>query len=167
MRKDRGKVWLGVGCIVINSKGQWLVVKKKYSGLKGVWSMPAGFVKEGEDVIAACKRETKEETGIDCKVLGLAALRSGVIRHEISDNMAIFYCQPIHNEQPIQIQEDELEDVRWLSVKELIESNESSVLIKELASSFHPNNYLPIYEAKDPGAIFQYTTYNLLFKKGE
>lgn len=30
MKQDRGKVWLGVAGVVINSKGQWLVVKKKY-----------------------------------------------------------------------------------------------------------------------------------------
>lgn len=167
MGKDRGKVWLGVGCIVINQENKWLVVKKKYSGLKGVWSMPAGFVKEGEDVREACIREVKEETGIDCKVMGLAALRSGVIRHEISDNMAIFYCQPIHNDQPIVIQEDELEDVRWLSTEELVQSNESSVLIKELAKNFKPTNHLPRIDAEDPGAVFQYTTYNLFFKKDE
>lgn len=165
MGKDRGKVWFGVGCIVVNSEGKWLVVKKKYSGLKGVWSLPAGFVQEGEDVVGACMREVKEETGIDCEVLGLAALRSGVIRHEISDNMAIFYCKPKDEKQLIQIQEKELEDVRWLSVEEIVTSEISSVLIKELASHFKANHSLSKIDAKNPGAVFQYTTYNLFFKK--
>lgn len=165
MQKDRGKVWFGVGCIVVNTDGKWLVVKKKYSGLKGVWSIPAGFVKEGEDVIEACMREVKEETGIDCEVLGLAGLRSGVIRDEISDNMAIFYCKPTSLNQLIQIQEKELEDVRWLTVDEIVNTEKSAVLLKELASHFKKESHLPVINEINPGDIFQYTTFNLFFKK--
>ncbi len=28
MKKDRGKVWLGVAGVAVNELGQWLVVKK-------------------------------------------------------------------------------------------------------------------------------------------
>ncbi len=52
--------------------------------------MPAGFVQAGETADQAVVREVKEETGIDCEVTGLIGFRSGVIREEISDNMAIF-----------------------------------------------------------------------------
>ena len=34
-RSTRGKVWLGAACLVMNSAGEWLVVKKSYSALKG------------------------------------------------------------------------------------------------------------------------------------
>ena len=95
MKKDRGKVWLGVAAVVENEKGEWLVVKKTYSGLKGRWSLPAGFVQPAETVNAAAIREVKEETGIDCEVIGLIGFRTGVIREDISDNMAIFYCNPV------------------------------------------------------------------------
>lgn len=30
MKKDRGKVWLGVAGVTVNQLGQWLVVKKKH-----------------------------------------------------------------------------------------------------------------------------------------
>lgn len=43
MRKDRGKIWLGVSGVTVNELGQWLVVKKAYSGLKGRWSLPKRF----------------------------------------------------------------------------------------------------------------------------
>lgn len=38
-------------------------------------------------------REIKEETGIDCRVSGLIGFRTGVIRDDISDNMAIFIVE--------------------------------------------------------------------------
>ena len=68
MKKDRGKVWLGVAGVVINEDGKWLVVKKTYSGLKGIWSLPAGFVQVGETADEAAVREVLEETGIQCEV---------------------------------------------------------------------------------------------------
>lgn len=98
MKKDRGKVWLGVAAIVEDSAGEWLLVKKTYGGLKGAWSLPAGFVRPAETVTNAVTREVLEETGIVCEVKGLVGFRSGVILNDISDNMAIFYCKPVDND---------------------------------------------------------------------
>ena len=106
MTHKRGKVWLGVSGIVMNDIGQWLVVEKTYSGLKGMWSLPAGFVQQGETIDEAMVREVKEETGIDAQVRGLVAFRSDVIMDEISDNMAILYAQA--NSFDIVVQEKEL-----------------------------------------------------------
>lgn len=165
MSKERGKVWLGVAGVVINSEGKWLVVKKKYSGLKGVWSLPAGFVKVGETADEAVVREVKEETGIDCFVSGLVGFRTGVIRNEISDNMAIFFCQPKHLSQSIHIQEEELEDVCWMDVDQLATSTESSVMIKEMASHEFSKYHLSKKEGIDPGEVFEYSAYKLFFNK--
>ncbi len=92
--EKRGKVWLAVSGLVATKDGRWLFVKKKYSGLKGKWSLPAGFVNEGETVDEAVKREVLEETGIVAHVKGIIGVRSGVIRNEISDNMIIFLLEP-------------------------------------------------------------------------
>lgn len=94
-KAKRGKVWLAVGGLVKSSQGHWLVVKKRYGGLKGKWSLPAGFVDEGETADEAVVREVKEETGIDCVVKGLIGLRTGVISEEISDNMLVFLLEPL------------------------------------------------------------------------
>lgn len=165
MKKDRGKVWLGVAGIVVNSQGKWLVVKKNYSGLKGVWSLPAGFVQVGETADEAAVREVKEETGIDCEVTGLIGFRTGVIRGEISDNMAIFCCTPTTETQTIIIQESELFDVSWLTVNELVHGGESSVMLKEMASHDLKRHQLGKKGGINPGDVFEYTAYNLFFNK--
>lgn len=166
MKKDRGKVWLGVAGVVINSEGEWLVVKKTYSGLKGVWSLPAGFVKFGETADEAVVREVKEETGLDCEVTGLIGLRTGVIRQEISDNMAIFYCQPLDEHQTFNIQEKEISEVKWLTVEELVHGGEASVMLREMASHELKNHQLIKNEGINPGDVFEYSSYKLFFNKG-
>jgi len=48
------------GGIVLNSKGQVLVVSQKGDS----WSLPKGHIDPGEDALAAAKREIYEEAGI-------------------------------------------------------------------------------------------------------
>ena len=55
-RKMRGNVWLGAAGLVVNGQGQWLVVRKNYGGLKGLWSIPAGFVDGDETADCASLR---------------------------------------------------------------------------------------------------------------
>ena len=165
MKKDRGKVWLGVAGVVENEVGDWLVVKKAYSGLKGRWSFPAGFVQQGETIDEAVVREIKEETGLDCVTTGLIGFRSGIIRGEISDNMAIFHCRLLDETQLFKIQEQELLDIRWLHIGQILKDEQSSVLLKEMASNEFEKHQLGVIEGVNPGDIFEYTAYKLFFKK--
>ena len=159
MTNKRGKVWLGVSGIVTNDLGQWLVVEKSYSGLKGLWSLPAGFVQQGETIDEAMVREVKEETGIDAVVKGLVAFRSGVIMDEISDNMAILYAQATSYE--ITVQQLELTTAEWLSPQEIAQSPKSSMLLRELAHTHLTSNFLPVVDGLNPGEVFSYTSYKL------
>ena len=161
MTNKRGKVWLGVSGIIINDMGKWLVVEKAYSGLKGKWSLPAGFVQQGESIDEALIREVKEETNIDVGVLGLVAFRSGVINDDISDNMAILYARAKTDE--IIVQQQELHDVQWLTAEEIIASEKSSVLLRELAQKQITQHFLPIVDGINPGDVFSYTAYKLFY----
>jgi len=48
-----------------------LFVRGTYGDFKGVWTLPAGFVDEGEQPDAAAIRETLEEAGVVCAIEGL------------------------------------------------------------------------------------------------
>lgn len=165
MKKDRGKVWLGVSGVVENDNGEWLVVKKAYSGLKGRWSLPAGFVQEGETIDEAVVREVKEETGIDCYVKGLIGFRTGVIRGEISDNMAILYCGQVDASQSIVVQEREILEAHWISPKQLAVDELSNMMLKEVAKNDVKRNTVDFVDHIIPEEIFGYTQYNLFIKK--
>lgn len=160
----RGNVWLGAAGLVVNSKGQWLVVKKRYGGLHGKWSLPAGFVQGNETVDQAVLREVKEETGIDCRLMGMIGFRSGVIREEISDNMAIFLLNALNEKQPITAQLSELYEAGWVSPADLSNEGEASVMLHEMVSYVLEEGLEPI-EDVDPGKVFGYSDYKLFFKK--
>ncbi|MDF0727420.1 NUDIX hydrolase [Cytobacillus sp. S13-E01] len=161
MNSKRGNVWLAVAGLVISDEGEWLVVKKRYGGLKGKWSLPAGFVEPDETVDQAVIREVKEETGVSCMVQGVIGVRSGVIRNEISDNMIIFSLQAIKQDEII-AQESELLEASFVHPKELLQDTSSSVIIKYLLEIGVSNLQRPHHDV-DPGNQFGYTSYKLFF----
>jgi ADP-ribose pyrophosphatase YjhB (NUDIX family) len=160
-REKRGKVWLAVSGLVKSSGGQWLVVKKKYGGLKGQWSLPAGFVDEGETADEAVLREVKEETGIECKVKGLLGLRTGVINGEISDNMIVFLLEPKEEDKVVH-QENELYDARYMAPEKLLLERDASILLKYLINE-NESFIKPGIDGLNPGDQFGYTAYKIFF----
>lgn len=160
----RGNVWLGASGIVMNSNGEWLVVKKTYSGLKGMWSLPAGFVDGNETADQAAIREVKEETGLDCKLEGMVGFRTGILHGDISDNMAIFLLRPIREEQHLIPQEKEISEVAWKTPFELKDDPNVSAMIHEIAERAIESGLLEM-EQMDPGDWFGYTSYKLFYKK--
>lgn len=159
----RGNVWLAASGLVVNSAGQWLVVKKKYGALKGVWSLPAGFVNAGETVDEAAVREVKEETGIDCRVEGMIGFRSGVLKGGISDNMAIFLLLPILENQLIVPELNEVSEVGWKRPSELKLDPNASLMIQEIAGKVIELGFEEIIN-RDSGERISYTSYKIFFK---
>lgn len=158
--KDRGKVWIAVAGLVAAEDGSWLLVKKKYGGLKGMWSIPAGFINAGETADAAVKREVLEETGVECAVKGLIGLRTGVIKNEISDNMLIFLLEALPG-QIIRVQQEELFDVQYIQPADIVDRDDASVMLKYLLNQAL-NARGNIINDINPGGQFGYTEYKLI-----
>lgn len=53
-----------VACLVSNSRGEVLLIKRGVQPHKGVWALPGGFIELDETVEGAGKRELFEETGL-------------------------------------------------------------------------------------------------------
>lgn len=60
----------GAGAWVTNDRGEVLLVRREAS--PDVWSEPSGHHEPGERLQATARREVREETGIDCRIGGVA-----------------------------------------------------------------------------------------------
>lgn len=58
---------VGVGVAVVEM-GKLLLVRRRMNPERGKWSLPAGFVDQGEDPRATAAREVLEETGLNVVV---------------------------------------------------------------------------------------------------
>ena len=60
-----------VNVVVVNDAGQLLLIKRSDNDN---WALPGGAIDLGESMTEAGVRETKEETGIDCEIVGLVGI---------------------------------------------------------------------------------------------
>lgn len=163
-QNKRGKVWLGAAGLVMNRSGEWLVVRKTYGGLKGLWSLPAGFVDEDETIDEAAVREVREETGIECNLVGMIGFRTGVLSTGVSDNLGLFLLEPNDENQPFSKSAREIAEVAWIHPSKLVEDPDATKMIHELAEEVVESTNYKMSEL-NPGDWFGYKTYKLFFQK--
>jgi 8-oxo-dGTP diphosphatase len=94
--------------------GQVLLVKPNY---RAHWSLPGGILEHGEPPHEGCRREVKEEIGLDITpgrllVVGWAGpdeVRPRPVVHFVFDGGVLA------DDVPIELQEDELDDYRFVA----------------------------------------------------
>jgi 8-oxo-dGTP diphosphatase len=86
--------------------------KKSYPG---DWSIPGGKVKPGEKLGKALKREVKEETGINVKIVKLLSVKE-LFHHGHYHIVFYFKAKPISGK--IKAGSD-LVEVKWVSLKDI------------------------------------------------
>lgn len=57
------------GCIIEDTNGKVLLLHRNTPERKQ-WETPGGKIEEGEDPMAAAKREAKEELGVEAEIIG-------------------------------------------------------------------------------------------------
>ncbi len=67
------RVRVGVGVIVLDSRG-WILLEKRSDC--GIWGLPGGRIEPGESVKAAAVREVYEETGLTVEITKLLGVYS-------------------------------------------------------------------------------------------
>lgn len=73
-----------------------LLLKRSFGTFKGHWVLPGGRVKPGEDTWKAVVRETKEETGLDVRIVRMIGFYDSPERdpEKHAATMA-FLCRPV------------------------------------------------------------------------
>ena len=107
----KDKVGVGVSGVVLNQKGQVLLIQRNDSK---AWSLPGGGVEDGESPDQAVVREIKEETGLDVGVIRLTGI---YIRYLWKKNLLFVYkCQV---KGGVLTKSEETDDFRWINLKQV------------------------------------------------
>lgn len=64
---------VGVGGVIVD-RGRAVLIRRGTEPLLGQWSIPGGTIEIGETIEEAVRRELREETGLDVRVLELIEL---------------------------------------------------------------------------------------------
>mmetsp|Transcript_92973 Transcript_92973/g.299229 ORF Transcript_92973/g.299229 Transcript_92973/m.299229 type:complete len:477 (+) Transcript_92973:117-1547(+) len=155
-----GFTQIGVGGVVVNTKGEVLMVKERVSPLpmfQGQWKLPGGLADPGEDFAATVAREVREETGVVGTLEGLVSLRhSHGFRFGQGDIYVLVRLRA--DADIIKIDPHELLDAQWMSRENiqaaLVPSADYKGSMEGLVS---PNNWKMICNALD-GSLIEGTT---------
>ena len=108
-----------VGIVIQDGQGRILFERRAKEPRKGFLAFPGGFCDPGETAEDACRREGKEELGVD--ILALEYLCSFPNDYEYRDfhykTCDFFFLARIRDKQDFLIQESEVQGLEWHSVE--------------------------------------------------
>ncbi|WP_342643522.1 NUDIX hydrolase [Rhodoligotrophos ferricapiens] len=92
---------LTTDCIAIDNAGRVVLIRRKNPPFEGSYALPGGFVDVGETVEDACRRELKEETGLDAGELTLVGVYSSPDRDPRFHTASVVFLTGIGNQVPV------------------------------------------------------------------
>lgn len=112
---------VGVGGVVLNSKGEILLIQEHYSDLPDYWKLPGGATDRGEELTTSCIREVKEETGCESQFISLLGVRHmQQYRWGCSDLYFVCLMKPRDEEAKLHAQAGEVAKVKWFPLLEFL-----------------------------------------------
>ncbi|HII40687.1 MAG TPA: NUDIX domain-containing protein [Thermoplasmata archaeon] len=148
-------ITVGVGAFLVHD-GRLLVVKRTYGTIKGLWSIPSGYVEPHESVLMTLEREVQEETGVVGRAGPLLGMRNRVTQ-DVNDTFLIFRMEYVSGEpRPDAL---EVSAAAFLPADELMTSPESAPFTRAAIERFlraegmHLDSYIPPAPLK-PGEYY-------------
>lgn len=121
-------ITVGVGALMVRDGGL-LVVKRTYGLIKGLWSIPSGYVEPHESIVMTLEREVREETQIEGRAGPLVAVRNRVTQ-DVNDTFLVFAMEYVSGE-PVP-DANEVSAAAFVPLDELRTSPESAPFTKAI-----------------------------------
>jgi 8-oxo-dGTP diphosphatase len=108
-----------VVAVILTSDDEVLLTQRKVPPFQGEWVMPGGKIDLGEPIVAALRREVREEVGLDVEVEDLIDVFEHVTPGDDNYHFIILYylCRPLSCD--ISHNRHEVEEARWVRHEEL------------------------------------------------
>ena len=119
--------------VIRNSKGEFLM-QKRVESKGGDWGVTGGHPKSGETPIEGIITEVKEELGLDFSNENFTLYDSGC---DGKDCYKMYFVTKDINIKEIEIQQEELSEVRWFTMDELKSMVQSGELNEDQIACFN------------------------------
>ena len=83
---------LTTDCAIYDPEARVLLIRRGRDPFRGCYALPGGFVEIGEDVETACRREVREETGLEVGELRLVGVYSAPGRDPRGHTVSVAYA---------------------------------------------------------------------------
>ena len=108
---------VAAGALFFDDQGRVLLVHPTY---KDTWDIPGGYVERGESPAAACRRELREELGIDREPQRLISVDWAPNNREGDKILFMFNCGNLGTDEArIRLPADELDRWEWVALGQL------------------------------------------------
>ncbi len=151
-RRYPARPMVGVGAIIFRG-GSVLLVRRGREPAYGQWTAPGGLVKVGESLQDAVRREVLEESGLDVKVLDLAAVLDRVIydaqgRIEYHYVILDFICEAAHGDPMAAGDVMDCAFVPLDSLGSMDMTHGTEEVIRRAFDRIHGGSSPPVYDAR-------------------
>ena len=111
---------LTADCVVINLRGEVLLVRRGNEPFRGCWALPGGFMEMDERIEQCAARELKEEAGLEVSTtaLRLVGVYSAVGRDPRGRTVTAAYMVRV-GEETCATASDDAAEVRWWPLAKL------------------------------------------------
>lgn len=109
---------LATDCVVFNPFGRILLIRRGRNPGAGRYALPGGFVKIGETVMSACRREVSEETGIDVVEITLVGVYSDIDRDPRGHIVSVAFMTELANETRPRVGSDAM-SAEWVDIRDV------------------------------------------------
>lgn len=121
---DNRPFGLAVKAVVLDTEDRCLLIRRSSANARfvGCWEWPGGKVDPGEDFASAVVRETREETGLDVEITGLA----GATAFEMPKGHVVLLCMEARIAGGTLALSEEHDAAEWVPLADLARRNLSS-----------------------------------------
>ncbi len=109
-----------VGALIVNAKGEVLIVRSKKWGNK--YTVPGGHIELGERAEDAIEREVKEETGLDSEAVKLLIVQQAIYPKDYHKHEHFIFMDYVCKAKSSEVKLDgrELQSYVWVNPEEAL-----------------------------------------------
>ncbi len=109
---------LATDCVIFDPVGRVLLIRRKDEPSAGHHALPGGFVKNGETVDAACRREVREEAGVEVGELTLVGVYSDLNRDPRGHIVSVAYATRLPSD-PLPTAGSDATSAEWVDTRQV------------------------------------------------